>query len=84
MSPQATLDPGDLALLRAFEPVIRYTQGGLLSAAIEPYLAECDLWLGRPSATEALLPVGEVTVDALAAAEAPPGESLFLRSCSTP
>ena len=45
---------GDLALLRAFEPVIRYTQGELFfPSAIEPYLAACDLWSAtaeRPTA----------------------------------
>ena len=76
----------DLQLLRAYEPVIRYTQGELFfPSAIEPYLAQCDLWAGSSQRDRRLLlPVGQVTVDTLAAAKAPPGESLFLRLVQHP
>ena len=38
------VDP-DLALLRAYEPVLRYTAGELfLPTAVEAYLAKCSLW----------------------------------------
>ncbi len=37
----------DLALLRAFEPIIRYNEGELFfPAAVEGYLAECNLLQG--------------------------------------
>ena len=46
----------DLELLRAYEPVIRYTEGELFfPTAVEPYLAECDLLVGRRRARQRLL-----------------------------
>ena len=38
----------DLDLLRRFEPQVRYNEGELfLPAAVDGYLAECDLLVGR-------------------------------------
>ena len=86
MTGDTALQQADLALLRAFEPIIRYTQGELFfPSAIEPYLAGCDLWVGSTQRDRRLLlAVGEVTTDTLAAAVAPPGESLFLRLAQHP
>jgi hypothetical protein len=82
----AASEQADLALLRSFEPIIRYTQGELFfPSAIEPYLAECDLWAGSTQRNRHLvLPLGEVTTETLADAAAPPGESLFLRLAQHP
>ena len=69
----ADVDP-DLALLRAYEPVLRYTAGELfLPASVEAYLAKCSLWADdggrrRRRRVEELVPAGELTPDALAAA----------------
>ncbi len=76
----------DLELLRAYEPILRYTQGELFfPTAVEPYLAECDLWVGRSDRERRLLvPRGELTPDRLAEFVPPPGESLFLRLVQEP
>lgn len=61
-------DPGaDLALLRAYEPVIRYTQGELfLPTAVGPYVAQCSAWARAPSGASALLvPARELTLERL-------------------
>ena len=76
----------DLDLLRAFEPVVRYTNGELFfPTAVEDYLAECDLLVG-PSERErrVLVPQGELTPASLATFIAPPGESLYLRLVQKP
>ena len=73
MLPAADLDP-DLALLRTYEPVLRYTAGELfLPTAVGPYLARCSLWADdggsrRKRRVEELVPPGELTPDGLAAA----------------
>ena len=67
------VDP-DLALLRAYEPVLRYTAGELfLPTSVEAYLAKCSLWADdggsrRRRRVEELVPAGELTPDGLAAA----------------
>lgn len=39
---------GDLALLRAYEPVARFTEGELFfPTAVGPYVAQCSLWGGE-------------------------------------
>jgi len=76
----------DLALLRAHEPVLRYTHGELFfPTAVEGYLAGCDLLEG-PSQRElsVVLPVGEVTTERLGSVVASPGTSLFLRFVQEP
>jgi hypothetical protein len=40
---------GDLALLRRFEPVLRFTQGEqFFPMCVEPYVRACSLWVQRP------------------------------------
>jgi hypothetical protein len=57
----------DLALLRAYEPVVRYTKGELfLPTAVGPYVAQCSLWTGVRGGEESLLvPAGELTLERL-------------------
>ena len=76
----------DLELLRAYEPVVHYTEGELFfPVAVEGYLAECDLWVGSSQEERRLLvPVGMLTPDLLATQVAPPDESLFLRLVQKP
>ncbi len=76
----------DRALLRAFEPIIRYNHGELFfPTAVDAYLEECDLWVGRSQRDRTLLvPRGELTPDRLATYETPPGKSLFLRLVQQP
>lgn len=80
------LAPEDLALLRTYEPVLRYNRGELFyPMAVEPYLAECDILAGTGERDRrVLVPLGEVTPERLAAAEAGPGESLYLRFVQQP
>jgi len=76
----------DLELLRAHEPVVRYTSGELFfPAGVEGYLAECDL-LGGTTEDDArvLVPQGELTAETLATFDAPVGESLYLRLVQKP
>jgi hypothetical protein len=58
----------DLALLRAFEPVLRFTDGELfLPTRVDRYVARCSLWEGGPRrSAAALVPAGELTLDRLA------------------
>ena len=76
----------DLELLRAYEPVIRYTNGELFfPTAVEPYLAECDLLVGSSEGHSRLLVErGGLDTDVLAQQTAPPGETLFLRLVQQP
>jgi len=80
------LPDDDLALLRAFEPVVRFTHGELFfPAAVEPYLAATALLVGSSQRhRREILPVGEVTPERLAAETAPPGEQLFLQLVQKP
>lgn len=37
--------PDDLSLLRAYEPILRFTEGELFfPTAVGPYIARCSLW----------------------------------------
>lgn len=58
----------DRALLRRFEPIVRYTHGeNFFPMAIEPYVRECSLWVLRPGEDpECLVPEGELTLEKLA------------------
>lgn len=80
------MTPEDLALLRAHEPVIRFTRGEMFfPAAVEPYLAQSDLWVGTPQRSRhRVLGVGDVTPERLVGATAPPDEQLFLRLVQRP
>jgi hypothetical protein len=83
---EATLAPADLALLREYEPTLRYNSGELFyPMAVEGYLAECDVLAGTGEKDRrVLVPRGEVTPERLAAASAGPGESLYLRFVQEP
>jgi len=76
----------DLALLRAFEPIIRYNQGELFfPGAVEGYLAECDLLQGTSERDRSVVVArGLVTKDVIATWIAPPGTSLYLRYVQEP
>lgn len=76
----------DQDLLRTYEPVVRFNHGELFFPThVDGYLAECDLLLGSSERDrEVLVPVGSLTTDRLAAAVAPPGETLYLRLVQRP
>jgi hypothetical protein len=61
---------GDRALLRAYEPVLRFTEGELfLPTSVASYVGQCSLWAGGPDRAAApLVPAGGLTLDGLAAA----------------
>jgi hypothetical protein len=57
----------DCALLRRFEPVIRYTRGEqFFPMDVGPYVRACSLWMQRPDEDPVcLIPEGELTLDKL-------------------
>lgn len=57
----------DLALLRRFEPVLRYTRGErFFPMDVSYYVRECSLWMQRPgTAPRCLVPEGSLTLDTL-------------------
>lgn len=70
------------ALLRRFEPVIRYTRGEqFYPMAIEPYVRESSLWVRRPDEDPHLvIPEGSLTPEKLAEPrEDPFGTVYYLR-----
>lgn len=72
----------DLALLRRFEPVVRYTKGEpFFPTDVEQYVRRCSLWVHSPDGEEDLLvPEGEMTMDKLVEARPEPfGTVEFLR-----
>ncbi|MDQ3834842.1 MAG: hypothetical protein M3315_14720 [Actinomycetota bacterium] len=56
------------ALLRRFEPVMRFTRGErFYPMDVEPYVRSCSLWVQHPDeAAVCLVPHGELTLEALA------------------
>ncbi len=58
----------DRALLRRFEPVMRYTRGEqFFPMDVEPYVHACSLWMQPPGEDPlCLIPEGELTLDKLA------------------
>ena len=58
----------DRALLRRFEPVVRYTRGEqFFPMDVGPYVRASSLWVQQPGAEpECLVPEGELTLDKLA------------------
>jgi hypothetical protein len=64
--PPPLTDQEKLALLRRFEPVIRFTEGELfLPASAEEYVGACELWERRPAGGPVPLAVsGELDLDA--------------------
>jgi hypothetical protein len=57
----------DLRLLRAFEPIVRYTRGELFfPTAVGPYVAQCSLWASGGKGDPALIvPAGELSLERL-------------------
>ena len=55
----------DLALLRAFEPIVRYTRGELFHPmAVGPYVARCSLWRSEPDERESrVVAAGELNIE---------------------
>jgi hypothetical protein len=65
------MEAADLALLRAHEPVVRFTEGELfLPVDVGDYVRRCSLWTGDPEVGDArqLAAAGELTLDGLARA----------------
>ena len=58
---------GDLATLRRFEPVVRYTRGErFFPTDVDRYIQQCSLWVQRPDEPpELLVPQGELTEEKL-------------------
>jgi hypothetical protein len=58
----------DCALLRRFEPVLRYTRGEqFFPMSADTYVQNCSLWLQRPNKKPVcLIPQGELTLENLA------------------
>ncbi len=56
-----------LAMLRAYEPVVRYTKGELFfPTAIGPYVERCSLWTGvRDSGSSPVVAAGDLTTERL-------------------
>ena len=77
----------DLRLLRAYEPVVRYTQGELFfPTAVGAYVAQCSLWAGaRGGAPTLVVPAGELTLERLSEeGVAHRDRALFLRFVEKP
>jgi len=77
----------DLALLRAHEPVVRYTRGELfLPTAVDPYVAQCSLWARvRAGDQTELVQRGELTLERLSREGiAQRDRQLFLRFVEEP
>lgn len=76
----------DCALLRRFEPVLRYTQGErFFPMRVEPYLARSSLWCVRPNREATLIvPVGELTAEHLAAPRFADFDALYFLKFITP
>jgi hypothetical protein len=76
----------DLALLRRFEPVVRYTKGELFfPTGVDGYFAECDLFVGASQRDRRqLVPHGQLDAEKLIGRTVPPGENLYLRLVQAP
>lgn len=77
----------DLALLRSYEPVVRYTAGELFfPTGVDEYVAACSLWeLGDGSLLRRVADSGELSLDRLVqAATARPDAVLSLRFVGAP
>jgi hypothetical protein len=63
-----TAGQADIALLRRFEPLVRYNRGErFFPVGVERYVRESSLWMQRPGEDPLLLiPEGELTVEKLA------------------
>ena len=77
----------DLALLRQFEPEVRFTHGELFfPCAVDEYVRHCSLWLRDNRRRERqLVAEGDLTVEKLAGyKEVPPDHTLYLRYVDNP
>jgi hypothetical protein len=78
---------GDLALLRRYEPILRFTRGELFfPTAVGPYVRRCSLWSRSPQGqVKCLVPAGELDLSRLAQESPPmPGETRFLHFVDEP
>ena len=85
--PEAEPAPADLALLRRFEPILRFTEGELFfPSPVAGYVERCDLLAGTSVRDRrVLVPAGELTLERLAeAGDSAPGEVQFLRFVQRP
>ncbi len=66
-SPRTEAATSDLSLLRAYEPVVRFTKGELFfPTAVGPYVACCSLWRGDVyNQPTCIVPPGELNVERL-------------------
>jgi hypothetical protein len=69
----------DLELLRAFEPVVRFTAGEqFFPMDVERYVGSCSLWLYHPDDyDEEVVPEGELTMEKLTEPRVAPFGSVF-------
>jgi hypothetical protein len=69
----------DLELLRAFEPVVRFTSGEqFFPMDVERYVRACGLWLYHPDDHDSEeIPEGELTIERLVESRAAPLGSVF-------
>jgi hypothetical protein len=87
MMPAGTFRDGDLALLRAYEPVVRFTNGELfLPTAVGAYVEQCSLWAGvRGGDLTLIVPARELTLERLCEQSlVHRGRPLFLRFVEEP
>ncbi len=65
--PGVTAGSTDLALLRAYEPLVRHTKGELfLPTAVGPYVADCSLWAGEAEGeATCVVPAGALSLERL-------------------
>jgi hypothetical protein len=76
----------DLELLRAHEPIVRFTEGEhFFPMAAETYVSACDLLGALPGQpTRVIVPAGELTLERLAADQPAVGEERYLRFVPAP
>jgi hypothetical protein len=77
----------DLALLRAYEPVVRFTHGELFyPSPVDEYVRRCSLWEAGPrSRPRMLAAAGEIDLDRLGEfAHIPTGHRQYLRFVQEP
>ncbi|MGN6170016.1 MAG: hypothetical protein ACTHQQ_17875 [Solirubrobacteraceae bacterium] len=76
-----------LELLRAYEPIVRFTRGELFfPTAVGPYVAQCSLWAEDDAdETRCIVPAGGLTLERLCAeAVAHSNQALSLRFVEAP
>src|SRR4051794_32449180 len=86
LNAETVQDAADIGLLKKYEPIVRYNHGELfLPTAVQGYLAECDLLMGRSQRDqEVVVPRGEVSAQVIGNYVAEPGKSLYLRLVQKP